>query len=218
MRIPIIRFSPVSCQLLHLRFQYLPSLFLKHIQPVFFPQCDRPNTKLSVLPTMWLAQSQTECSSQSVTGPVPDWVFFPQCDQPSPKTSQNCSQNYCNDQIYYMEFKKKVFCSYGYHSTATACRPQHLLTTYTNSQFLTHNAMASVGNYKSSSHKTRPLLGRWWEIRSPSSIFIDLLTQNMWTQRSFKALRIKDPRMRHHITEDLKLLATESPSNLKWIS
>ena len=114
--------------------------------------------------------------------------------------------------------KKKVFCSYRYHSIATACHPQHLLPTYTNSQFSTHNAMASVGNYKSSSHKTRPLLGRWWEIRSPSSIFIDLSTQNMWTQRSFKALRIKDPRMCHHITEEVKLLANEFPSNLIWIS
>jgi len=95
-----------------------------------------------------------------------------------------------NDQTSYTEFKKKVFCSDRYHSIATACRPQHLLTTYTNSQFLTHSAMASVGNFKASSHKTRPLLGRWWEIWSPSRIFIEWITQNMWLLWSFKALRI----------------------------
>jgi len=39
------------------------------------------------------------------------------------------------------------FCSYRYHIIATACHRHRLLTPYNTSQFSTHNAMASVGNF-----------------------------------------------------------------------
>jgi hypothetical protein len=67
--------SPIICSFLSPNI--IPSLFLKHPQPVFFKHWDWPSPILRALPTMWPAQFQTECSSHNVTGPVPNRVFFP---------------------------------------------------------------------------------------------------------------------------------------------
>ena len=77
---------------------------------VFFPQCDWPGSKLSVLPTLSSAQTQTKRFCHNITGPLPN---------------HNKSTAIIIVKIKHIiwNLKKKVFCSYRYHIIANACVP-----------------------------------------------------------------------------------------------